>query len=153
MRTPRLLRSLYRNQCALDNKCEGVGKRALSSATSYQISHILSDNSARASAFGVHSVLYIPNQQVAVKTGTTNNLRDNWTFGYTKDYVVGTWVGNNDNRPMSYVASGVTGASPMWQKIMLTLLDPEHPYAFRVPDTLVKVPSVRILRDSARLGG
>lgn len=133
-------RSLYRNQCALDNKCEGVGKRALSSATSYQISHILSDNAARASAFGVHSVLYIPNQQVAVKTGTTNNLRDNWTFGYTKDYVVGTWVGNNDNRPMSYVASGVTGASPMWQKIMLTLLDPEHPHAFRVPDTLVKVP-------------
>lgn len=132
-------RSLYRNQCALEQKCDSVSKRTLSSATSYQISHILSDNQARASAFGSRSVLYIPNQQVAVKTGTTNNLRDNWTFGYTKDYVVGTWVGNNDGRPMSYVASGVTGASPLWQKIITSLLDDQNPHAFTVPDSLQKV--------------
>lgn len=92
--------------------------KILSHQTSYIISHILSDNSARAAAFGTNSVLNIPGHRVAVKTGTTNNLRDNWTIGYTPNLLVATWVGNNDNSPMSYVASGVTGASPIWQDLM-----------------------------------
>ncbi len=93
-------------------------ERVISSETSFLISHILSDNNARSAAFGTNSVLNVPGKTVAVKTGTTNNLRDNWTIGYTQDLLVATWVGNNDNSPMSYVASGVTGASPIWQKIM-----------------------------------
>ncbi|MBP9702275.1 PBP1A family penicillin-binding protein [Candidatus Woesebacteria bacterium] len=93
-------------------------ERVLSSETSFLISHILSDNNARSAAFGASSVLNVPGKTVAVKTGTTNSLRDNWTIGYTQDLLVATWVGNNDNSPMSYVASGVTGASPIWQKIM-----------------------------------
>jgi 1A family penicillin-binding protein len=94
------------------------GERVLSEQTSFLISHILSDNNARAGAFGTSSVLNVPGKTVSVKTGTTNNLRDNWTIGYTPTLLVATWVGNNDNSPMSYVASGVTGASPIWQKIM-----------------------------------
>src|SRR5690606_30988477 len=105
----------------------------------YQISSILSDNSARASAFGLNSVLHIPNQQVAVKTGTTNSQKDNWTIGYTSDRVVAVWVGNNDNTPMSYVASGITGASPIWQKVILTQLSQNSPHAFAAPPTLIKV--------------
>ena len=93
-------------------------ERVISSETAFLISHILSDNNARSAAFGTNSVLNVPGKTVAVKTGTTNNLRDNWTIGYTQDFLVATWVGNNDNSPMSYVASGVTGASPIWQKIM-----------------------------------
>lgn len=83
----------------------------------YIISHILLDNSARQSAFGPSSQLVIPGQTVSVKTGTTNDLRDNWTIGFTPNLLVSTWVGNNDNTPMSYVASGVTGASPIWNDI------------------------------------
>jgi len=132
-------RTIYQNNCALRGECESKQHRSLSAQTSYQIASILSDNNARAPAFGVNSVLNIPGQEVAVKTGTTNSLRDNWTFGYTGDYVVGTWVGNNNNTPMSYIASGITGASPMWQKIMLTLLDPEHPAHFDMPAGIVKV--------------
>lgn len=94
------------------------GEKVLSEETSFLISHILSDNNARAGAFGTSSVLNVPGKTVSVKTGTTNNLRDNWTIGYTPTRLVATWVGNNDNSPMSYVASGVTGASPIWQKIM-----------------------------------
>jgi len=93
-------------------------ERVLSPSTAFLISHILSDNNARSSAFGTNSVLNVPGKTVSVKTGTTNNLRDNWTIGYTPNLLVATWVGNNDNSPMSYVASGVTGASPIWQKIM-----------------------------------
>lgn len=95
-----------------------TGEKVLSEETSFLISHILSDNNARSSAFGTNSVLNVPGKTVSVKTGTTNNLRDNWTIGYTPNLLVATWVGNNDSSPMSYVASGVTGASPIWQKIM-----------------------------------
>ncbi|PIR99035.1 penicillin-binding protein [Candidatus Collierbacteria bacterium CG10_big_fil_rev_8_21_14_0_10_44_9] len=94
------------------------GAKVLSEETAFLISHILSDNNARSGAFGTNSVLNVPGKTVSVKTGTTNNLRDNWTIGYTPTLLVATWVGNNDNSPMSYVASGMTGASPIWQKIM-----------------------------------
>ncbi len=86
------------------------------------ISDILSDNGARSAAFGTNSQLVIPGHTVSVKTGTTNDLKDNWTIGYTPDYLAVTWVGNNNSTSMSYVASGITGASPIWNNIMKKLL-------------------------------
>lgn len=127
-------RILYRNQCALDNLCSP--RKTLDTRVAYQITDILSDNNARAPAFGTQSVLAIPEQQVAVKTGTTNSLRDNWTIGYTSDRLVAVWVGNNDNTPMSYVASGITGASPIWNNIMRLVLDEQQPHYFATPDSL-----------------
>lgn len=107
-------------------------EKILSPGTSFLISHILSDNNARADAFGTSSVLNVRGKTVSVKTGTTNNLRDNWTIGYTRDRLVSVWVGNNDNTPMSYVASGITGASPIWQDLMkLSLTDIETPGPYK----------------------
>jgi membrane carboxypeptidase/penicillin-binding protein len=94
----------------------------------------LSDNNARSAAFGASSVLNVPGKTVSVKTGTTNNLRDNWTIGYTPNLLVATWVGNNDNTPMSYVASGITGASPIWQKIMKYALQGVKTPGIPIPD-------------------
>ncbi len=129
---------LYSNGCAVaGERCSD--KQVLSPAISFLISNILSDNQARSPAFGLHSVLHIPNQEVAVKTGTTNSLRDNWTIGYTTDRLVAVWVGNNDNTPMSYVASGITGASPIWSKMMRSLLDDKQPHAFVPPVSVVQV--------------
>jgi 1A family penicillin-binding protein len=131
-------RLLYRNNCAIEeDNCYTSLK--LSPKVAYTISDILSDNQARAGTFGWYSVLNIPNQQVAVKTGTTNSMKDNWTIGYTTDRLVATWVGNNDNTPMSYVASGITGASPIWNKIFLLLLDDLNPHRFAIPSNLVKL--------------
>lgn len=102
---------------------ENPGERVLSRETSYIIQNILSDDGARSMVFGRGSLLNIKNHpEVAVKTGTTNDLRDNWTFGYTVDYVIGTWVGNNDNSKMRGVVSGISGAAPIWNKIMTQLL-------------------------------
>jgi membrane carboxypeptidase/penicillin-binding protein len=97
-------------------------KRVLEREPAYLVGHILSDNQARSSAFGVNSKLRIGNKTVSVKTGTTNDLRDNWTIGYTPQYVVATWVGNNDNSVMSRVVSGVTGAAPIWNDLMTKLV-------------------------------
>jgi penicillin-binding protein 1C len=82
----------------------------------YLISSILSDNEARRPMFGPNSVLNLP-FQVAAKTGTTNDFRDNWTMGYTQDVVVGVWVGNADYTPMQNT-SGLTGAAPIWAQFM-----------------------------------
>ena len=90
----------------------------------YIISDILADNQARANAFGYNSLLEIKGYRVAVKTGTTDEKRDNWTIGYTPDYLVVVWVGNNDHTPMNpYLTSGVTGAAPIWNRMMQYLLD------------------------------
>ena len=114
-----------------------ASERVLDPRVAFMLSDILSDNSARTHAFGPNSDLNLPN--VAVKTGTTNNLRDNWTIGYTPQRLVATWVGNNDNSPMSYVASGVTGASPIWRKIMDQVLQISPATGFTPPTNLVKV--------------
>lgn len=98
-------------------------KQVITPEVSFLISHILSDNNARAEAFGTSSYLRVGGKTVAVKTGTTDDKRDNWAIGFTKSVTVGVWVGNNDNSPMNpKVASGVTGASPIWHDIMAELL-------------------------------
>ncbi len=122
--------------------------RVFSEGVSFLISHILSDNNARVDEFGPNSYLNIAGKTVAVKTGTTNDKRDNWTIGYTKGVTVGVWVGNNDNSPMnSKIASGLTGASPIWHKVMRELLK-------KYPDGIVSKPdTVEAIEIDASLGG
>lgn len=102
---------------------QGPLTRVLNRAPAFLISHILSDNGARTAAFGPNSSLVVKGKVVSVKTGTTNDLKDNWTIGYTPQYLVATWVGNNDSSPMNpYLVSGVTGAAPIWQALMTQVL-------------------------------
>lgn len=109
-------------------------KQVISEEIAYLVTHILSDNNARVPAFGYYSSLVIPNHPVAVKTGTTDSIRDNWTLGYTPDYAVGAWVGNNNNTPMHpTLSSGLTGAAPIWNRIMHVLLDNTQPQPFEKP--------------------
>ncbi len=129
---------LYRNAC-FDDPASCRQLQTISPLVAWQITDILSDNVARAPTFGSFSLLHIPNHQVAVKTGTTNSMRDNWTIGYTTDRLAVSWVGNNDNSPMSFVASGVTGASPIWNILMRSLLDDSSPHRFTSPTGLVRV--------------
>lgn len=96
-----------------------AGERILNPGVTFIISHILHDNNARIQAFGPSSFLNVKGHpEVSVKTGTTNDRRDNWTIGYTKYATVVVWVGNNDNSSMGASVSGLSGASPIWNKIM-----------------------------------
>lgn len=114
------------------------GQKVLSEEVAFLISHILLDNNARADAFGTRSYLVIPGHTVSVKTGTTDEKRDNWTIGYTPSYVVGVWVGNNDNSPMNpKIASGVTGASPIWNKLMGVVLKDKKDEQFDQPSNVI----------------
>jgi 1A family penicillin-binding protein len=116
------------------------GKDVLDSGVAYIMSSMLSDNEARKDVFGLKSYLYIGGKTVAAKTGTTDDKRDNWTAGYTKSRVVVAWVGNNDNSPMSQtLASGVTGAAPIWNRIMREAIKdlPDEP--FDRPSNVVEI--------------
>lgn len=104
----------------------------------FLINNALSDDGARAPIFGRGSKLVIPGKTVAVKTGTTNSLRDNWVLGWTPRYLVATWVGNNDNSPMSWVASGISGATPIWNRIMHNIIDGKSDETWSPPAGIVK---------------
>ncbi len=103
------------------------GKKILPSSVAWIISDILADNNARMLSFGPNSELKIPKKFVSVKTGTTNDFRDNWTIGYTPQFVISVWVGNNDRTPMSGLVSGLTGAAPIWNKLMTRVLENKEP--------------------------
>src|SRR5262249_27766992 len=88
----------------------------VSPRTAFWITDVLSDDEARAYAFGRGGSLEFP-FAVAAKTGTSQAYHDNWTIGYTRDLTVGVWVGNFDRRPL-VGSSGVTGAGPIFHAIM-----------------------------------
>lgn len=115
--------------------------KVMNDGVSYIISDILSDNFARQWEFGTHSALEVSGYKVSVKTGTTDNKKDNWTIGYTPEFLVAVWVGNNDNKPMNQaLASGISGAAPIWNRTMNYLLTSysTHNTWFEKPNTVVE---------------
>ena len=91
--------------------------RVLDPRVAFVISDILGDNQARSEAMGAYSPLRTEGVSASVKTGTTDDVKDNWTIGYTSNVAVGVWVGNNDGDPM-IDSSGLTGAAPIWNTVL-----------------------------------
>ncbi len=101
----------------------------LSPQVAYMMTSILKDEPSRQLEFGTDHDLSFADKdytcavtpdcqhQVAAKTGTTDNFKDNSTIGYTADAVVGVWAGNANGNPMNNVI-GITGAAPIWHSVM-----------------------------------
>ncbi|NES64429.1 MAG: hypothetical protein F6K24_03730 [Okeania sp. SIO2D1] len=102
------------------------------------IANMLSDTHARAAEFGVNSALNLP-FPAAVKTGTSSDFRDTWAVGFTNDYTVAVWVGNFSGESMVQI-SGVMGAAPLWNRIMLHLHEKKESKAFPPPKNMVQRP-------------
>jgi penicillin-binding protein 1C len=92
-------------------------RRVMSPRAAFWVTDILADDEARAYVFGRGGSLEFP-FTVAVKTGTSQAYRDNWTIGYTREVTVGVWVGNFTREPL-IGSSGVTGAGPIFHAVML----------------------------------
>lgn len=129
---------VYKNNCIIDNIGCRSGRK-FSDKTMVYLTDILSDNDARFKTFGAESDLQISDHKIAVKTGTTNQYRDNWTIGYITNYVVVVWIGNNKNTPMRFIRSGVRGASNIWRDIMINILDGSKPHRFNYPGDFIKI--------------
>ena len=119
-------------------EAKAEGEEIIDPRMTFLINDVLSDNNARAPIFGLNSKLKINGKTVAVKTGTTNILRDNWCIGWTPSFLVAAWVGNNDNSPMSWVASGISGATPIWNRIMSDLLADKDDEKWPIPSGVYK---------------
>jgi len=116
------------------------GVRALEEEVAYLVSDILRDDNARSIVFGTGGLLNVPGKTVSVKTGTTDDKRDNWCVGYSNSLTVGVWVGNNDNTPMNKsLASGLTGATPIWSGVMREYLKDKADEPLKRPDNIVDV--------------
>jgi membrane peptidoglycan carboxypeptidase len=119
-------------------------KRVAPTADAYMITSILKDEQARQMEFGANSPLLL-SHEAAVKTGTTNDYKDNWTVGYTPQIVTGVWVGNADRTQMKNI-NGVTGAAPIWHDFMeqafQTLNLPDVP--FTQPSSLLSGSQCRL---------
>jgi len=81
----------------------------------FLITDILSDQALRIRAFGAANPLLF-DFPMAVKTGTSNNWRDNWVVGYTGQYTVAVWTGDFGGSPMNGM-SGTIGAGPLFHKV------------------------------------
>lgn len=108
-------------------------KRVLERNAALMISDVLSDNVARTPLWGANSLVNFPTRSVASKTGSTNNLRDAWLMGYAPNLAVGTWVGNNDNKPMGGGLSGLI-VTPMWRDFMNIALEKLDNEKFAQPE-------------------
>ena len=86
------------------------------------LTDMLSDNAARSPAMGAWSPLRLDGIAAAAKTGTTDDVKDNWTVGFTPDVALGVWVGNNDGAPMVNT-SGLSGAAPIWKAALESIYD------------------------------
>lgn len=93
------------------------GQQVLDPRIAFVIRDILADNNARTPAMGANSPLRTDSIRTSVKTGTTNNYRDNWTVGFTSNVAIGVWVGNTNSTEMKNT-TGLTGAAPIWNAVI-----------------------------------
>jgi hypothetical protein len=119
-------------------------ERIFSAEVAYLMADMMSDDVARAPAFGSNTDLTLPDRKVAAKTGTTDGFKDNWTMGFTPQVTVGVWVGNTDNESMRNV-TGLSGAAPIWNAVMRKAVENEPARWYERPpgitDRAVCVPS------------
>lgn len=117
--------------------------QAVQPQISYMISNILSDDQARGLAFPTNGWLTInglpTSNTVAAKTGTTDGARDLWTMGYTRNAVVGVWLGRPDNGTTLVQDGGYGSAAPLWNRVMSTMLGTmPRPEGFANPGGVVQ---------------
>jgi len=139
-----ILKVVDSNGNVLEEFKPNKGVRALTGQQAYLINNILSDDGARAVTFGRGGSLYFSGHTVAAKTGTTNDNRDNWTFGYTPAHedskaaiAISLWIGNNNNTPMNPGFRSTGGAARIWHRAMADYLSNKPNVNFKRPDGIV----------------
>ena len=68
----------------------------------------------------------IDNWEVAGKTGTTQGAKDAWFVGFTSEYVMGVWMGYDDNTSLEGVTGGGLPAE-VWANCMTRILEGRKP--------------------------
>lgn len=102
------------------------------------INDILSDVESRSGLYTSSlGLTMVPGYDIALKTGTSNDYRDAWVFGYTPNFVAGVWAGNNDNSPMKKRGSSILAALPIWHAFVSEAIQSLDPEPFARPDAVL----------------
>ena len=129
LRTARPFKNIIDTKTQVDlclKKCDDIYPRTdkvIDPAIAHQICDVMSDYGARdPGVWGSYRRnLEIDGWRIAAKTGTSNDVRDTWTVGYSPYFTLTTWVGNTDNSPMNNTASGSNSVAFIWKKIMTSI--------------------------------
>lgn len=129
LKTARPFKSIIDTKTDIDlcaKKCDDIYPRvdkALDPLIARQVCDIMSDYAARDPAvWGSYKRnLEIDGWRIAAKTGTSNDVRDTWTVGYSPHYTMTMWVGNTDNSPMKDTASASNSNAFVWNKLMTAI--------------------------------
>ncbi len=129
------------NPIALPARAQPV--QAVQPQIAYLTDSILSDDAARATAFGANGPLTIKglptSNVVAAKTGSSDGARDLWTIGFTQNAVVGVWLGRPDNNTTNVNDGGLGSAAPLWNRVMTAVLQTmPAPTAFPIPQGIIQ---------------
>ena len=110
--------------------------RIFSPESSYIITDILSDPSARVLTFGDFFNQKLP-FKVALKTGTSTHYRDSWIIGYTLEYTIAIWIGNFDGSSTNGL-SGAKGGGPIFIDILNELYPDRFAARFKKPESVIR---------------
>lgn len=110
----------------------GIGERVISEQAAHALTYMMTEvmNS------GTGTRARLKDREAAGKTGTTQSARDAWFVGFTADYVVGVWMGYDDNRPLTGVTGGGLPAE-IWHEVMVRVNEgvPAKPLIKEIPDS------------------
>lgn len=101
------------------------------------VTKILNDRFTGVEQFGLAGNLNLFQHNYAVKTGTSRDYHDSWTVGYTPDFLVVTWLGNAENKPLQHI-TGQSGAGAIWNETMELLLNSDYNKKTRLDTSLVR---------------
>jgi penicillin-binding protein 1A len=105
-----------------------LAPRAISAQNAYLMADMLQDV-VRPGGTGVAAQRALGRNDIAGKTGTSNDNRDAWFAGFNRDLVATAWIGSDQDRPLGRREQGGRTAIPMWSSFMLEALKdvPERP--------------------------
>ncbi|MDP3198073.1 transglycosylase domain-containing protein [Tabrizicola sp.] len=110
----------------------GIGERVISEKAAHALTYMMTEvlNS------GTGGRARLKDREAAGKTGTTQSARDAWFVGFTADYVVGVWMGYDDNSPLTGVTGGGLPAE-IWHEVMVRINEgvPPKPLIKDIPDS------------------
>ncbi|MDX1343890.1 MAG: penicillin-binding transpeptidase domain-containing protein, partial [Reinekea sp.] len=111
--------------------------QVLSPQTAFLIDNMLKDVVKKGTGTAARRAL--PREDLAGKTGTTNDAVDAWFTGYNGDMVASTWVGYDSNSPLGIIEFGGKAALPAWVEFMKTALNNKPLNSLPQPVGIVQV--------------
>jgi penicillin-binding protein 1A len=139
--------SQYYDKKLCPEDVELQAKQTIDTDNVYLMTSVLQDVIKRGTG---RKALSLKRNDIAGKTGTTNDQVDAWFSGFNKDFATTSWVGFDTPRSMGRYETGGKAALPMWIRFMKIALEQSSDKKLPVPDNII---SVKIDAETGQLAG